>query len=232
MARLQAVMEQLRPYATTLQERAKILMTTLRELEAAEQAHAEERAEAELRARVGEITEAEWESSSKRAQRELAKIKENQEVVADELNQIREVLGGGEDDDENAPRRSTDFDELEFLKSVVGPAAAAAKPVVEPKQPTPGSSPVARPETPNSSSISKPVTPSTPANVVTAKAPPKPVEPPPRLVLSQAPSDNVLGVTTDEAVEKPRNLKCAECGTMNYASEWYCERCGAELAAI
>jgi hypothetical protein len=29
-----------------------------------------------------------------------------------------------------------------------------------------------------------------------------------------------------------KSLKCKECGTMNDPSEWYCERCGAELSAI
>jgi len=29
-----------------------------------------------------------------------------------------------------------------------------------------------------------------------------------------------------------KTLKCRECGTMNDPSEWYCERCGAELSAI
>jgi uncharacterized OB-fold protein len=32
--------------------------------------------------------------------------------------------------------------------------------------------------------------------------------------------------------EQPKTLKCAECGAMNYASEWYCERCGAELTVV
>jgi hypothetical protein len=34
----------------------------------------------------------------------------------------------------------------------------------------------------------------------------------------------------DAPVEK--TLKCRECGTMNLATEWYCEHCGAELAAL
>ena len=34
----------------------------------------------------------------------------------------------------------------------------------------------------------------------------------------------------DAAVDK--TLKCRECGTMNLATEWYCENCGAELAAM
>lgn len=29
-----------------------------------------------------------------------------------------------------------------------------------------------------------------------------------------------------------KTLKCGECGTFNRPTEWYCERCGAELAAV
>ena len=32
--------------------------------------------------------------------------------------------------------------------------------------------------------------------------------------------------------EQAKTLKCGECGAMNYATEWYCERCGAELSAL
>ncbi len=34
------------------------------------------------------------------------------------------------------------------------------------------------------------------------------------------------------AVDSAKTLRCSECGTMNYATEWYCERCGGELAVI
>jgi hypothetical protein len=30
----------------------------------------------------------------------------------------------------------------------------------------------------------------------------------------------------------PKTLKCGECGSLNRPTEWYCERCGAELAAV
>ncbi|HZK78605.1 MAG TPA: zinc ribbon domain-containing protein [Gemmatimonadaceae bacterium] len=33
---------------------------------------------------------------------------------------------------------------------------------------------------------------------------------------------------TDQA----KTLKCPECGTPNYPTEWYCERCGGELATM
>lgn len=32
--------------------------------------------------------------------------------------------------------------------------------------------------------------------------------------------------------EPKKTLKCRECGTMNLATEWYCENCGGELAAL
>jgi len=35
-----------------------------------------------------------------------------------------------------------------------------------------------------------------------------------------------------EPIDSVKTLRCAECGTMNYATEWYCERCGGELAVI
>jgi hypothetical protein len=36
----------------------------------------------------------------------------------------------------------------------------------------------------------------------------------------------------DENAPVEKTLKCKECGTMNVATEWYCENCGAELAAM
>ena len=32
--------------------------------------------------------------------------------------------------------------------------------------------------------------------------------------------------------DQAKTLQCQECGTMNYPTEWYCERCGGELAAM
>jgi hypothetical protein len=48
-------------------------------------------------------------------------------------------------------------------------------------------------------------------------------------------SSNISGnhpVVLDEAAsaQSHRTLKCAACSAMNFATEWYCERCGAELS--
>lgn len=36
----------------------------------------------------------------------------------------------------------------------------------------------------------------------------------------------------DSRPEVNKTLKCPECGTPNYPTEWYCERCGGELATM
>ena len=40
------------------------------------------------------------------------------------------------------------------------------------------------------------------------------------------------GAARKAAPTEERTLKCAECGAANRASEWYCERCGAELTEV
>lgn len=57
-----------------------------------------------------------------------------------------------------------------------------------------------------------------------AAAAPNP-RPAPAPTPSPFPGDNL-----DE--DAPKTLKCRECGTMNLPTEWYCENCGAELAAL
>jgi hypothetical protein len=44
--------------------------------------------------------------------------------------------------------------------------------------------------------------------------------------------DAVPSYLKESPPEQVKTLKCQECGTLNYPTEWYCERCGAELAAL
>jgi hypothetical protein len=57
-------------------------------------------------------------------------------------------------------------------------------------------------------------------------------ETPPLSGKRQAPGATPLTMKAIATAEQPKTLKCTECGAMNYATEWYCERCGAELAAL
>lgn len=58
----------------------------------------------------------------------------------------------------------------------------------------------------------------------------------PRSHSSASPADDEppgpLGRPTPRTSEAIKTLKCQECGTLNYPTEWYCERCGGELAAL
>jgi|GEM_PF-475115 len=47
-----------------------------------------------------------------------------------------------------------------------------------------------------------------------------------------ATTDSVPIYLRDVPTEQVKSLKCQECGSMNYPTEWYCERCGGELAAM
>lgn len=43
---------------------------------------------------------------------------------------------------------------------------------------------------------------------------------------------NPIVLRSQGGAERHKTLKCQECGTMNYPTEWYCERCGAELVSV
>jgi hypothetical protein len=68
----------------------------------------------------------------------------------------------------------------------------------------------------------------------TSAAVPRPAESsfstPPASADEEPPSP--LGRPTPRTSQAIKTLKCQECGTLNYPTEWYCERCGGELAAL
>lgn len=156
---------------------------------------------------------------------------------------------------------STTFDELAFLHSVVEPKPGAAggatrmpgepstrPPVVPPPPPPIRATPAARP------AVQPTVAPQQPAPVAAKPPAPAPasvpaaatVTPPEAALINTAGSaptteaprrrlDDSHAVPVflrDVPSEQVKTLKCAECGTMNFPTEWYCERCGGELAAM
>lgn len=57
---------------------------------------------------------------------------------------------------------------------------------------------------------------------------------PPPEPASDRPSTSSAETTKERPSQSggQKTLKCGECGTLNRPTEWYCERCGAELAAL
>ena len=242
LSRLQGVMEQLKSHTDSLQTHSAALNKKLVELSSAEESRLEERAEAELRAKVGEMTDAEWDMVSKKADKELAKLKQDQELIELDLDRIQgilEELSGGGSHRKSGAAPAPKVDEMEFLNSVVGtgprPAAAPPKPAGETAGRTSG--PAQSAATPAAGTPATPAAPpqaeaSSQAAPATSPAPSAPAESPPAAA-PPAPSTRLGKPTpTTGSIEVPKTLKCQECGTMNYPSEWYCEKCGAELTVV
>jgi len=145
------------------------------------------------------------------------------------------------------PKRQPGFDELEFLKSVTDvPKGGAAKSVNGPPGRTP--TPAGRP----SSSMPVVKADSTPGK---SSAPIERMQSPltgtfPGDASGSLPADHEQNKASEEATkaerepeevpaflrdvpqEQTKTLRCGDCSAMNFPTEWYCERCGAELAGM
>src|SRR5690606_14356265 len=53
-----------------------------------------------------------------------------------------------------------------------------------------------------------------------------------RSVVDGGNSESQATVRASAATDQQKTLRCTDCGTMNLPTEWYCERCGGELAAF
>lgn len=287
----------------------------------------EERIEGELRAEVGEFDPKDWQKKLTALNASIALAEKERDVRREVFERTRTLLAeargkleGGEQgaaiepapEGPSAPETATrpqlrhttaikgapNFDELEFLKSVVGRQSTPSKPIVEggsapapkplsdgPSAPTPRSTPAnvaaaagsapdtsasasagtsagaaadtvpggkaAEPPAPRASQqvdapaddaaveeekASRPENPEPSRGVVSAEPEPKPARKPAAKAApveeeeESAPSP--LGKPNPRNSQTIKSLKCQECGSMNYPTEWYCERCGGELAAL
>jgi hypothetical protein len=109
-----------------------------------------------------------------------------------------------------------------------GTAAAMRPPVSETTQ-APPPQPSANAPMPSPAAASEmPLEPVASAAAATASAASKPRS-------MKSPTGGVQAVRARTEGGRPdsaKTLKCPECGTANYPTEWYCERCGGELATM
>jgi hypothetical protein len=272
-AKLTDAVERLKANHEVLSAHAATLTGVLHKLEESERQIVDEHAETELRKQVGELTETEWELSSKKAESLLMKIKQQQQVAAADINRIREILAGVSATDSLA--KPAVVDELAFLKSVVGsagsgshiahaapappqsasaapPRPSVVRPMPPPSLPAPPTPPARRPSLIEPDPMSVPSAASSAATPVVGMKPvPRPTPPRESLVEKPLADVKINARNTDDAplassvpdgdiqlrpragaATQKKTLKCAECGTLNTPSEWYCERCGAELTQL
>lgn len=225
-ARLKAVNEELKIHA----EAAQTLVAQRREqqtdLVRKERAAAERLSEAELRHAVGEYDEAQWTQVHKDVIAELVSVREELQAVQAEIAQLEE------------------------LNTLVMPSRGGAGTMS-----TPRAGPPPRPPRPEPRDDAPPPSPRRQADelaflksVTEDEKGPSPkrasgaqyqpseltstsrggsgASPP---ISASSPATALPSAADGEAV---KILKCQECGTMNLPTEWYCEQCGAELAAL
>lgn len=186
---------------------------------------AERLEEAELRHAVGEYDEGQWRTVHAELMQALVKVREELKRVDDEIARLEDVVAlvsaepvpdeSQESPPLEAPKarapgkklagkkpRTEAFDELAFLRSVTEDESQGPAP----SRASGGMRAIPDP-------------------------PPAGVGPPP-VPGSEYRDPEHKKDTLPRAARSARSLKCGECGTMNLPTEWYCERCGAELAAL
>ena len=279
--RLAEVMERLGSRTGELHEMSRELRARIDRVQEEENRRRDERAEAELRATVGEFTTQEWNELRERTDSEIVRLGTEAAALRDELARLDALLRTAA-----TPHRSADnaavpesgagspaasppvpaaapppaspaatpeprpgsraFDELAFLQSVVDPkeasrraSAAASDPPAA--RPPAAPAPDTRTPTPAAPAASQPSSGGDGAAGGRATEPgrrmPTPSEAPPPVAPPLEPAinvqrDSVPSFLKDVPNEQVKTLRCQECGTMNYPTEWYCERCGGELAAM
>jgi hypothetical protein len=298
-ARLNTVLDQLAGRATELQETAGTLAERVAALYADETALRDERAEAELRASVGEFTDEHAREVIQRCDEAISSLGNERASVGAELGRVQEILAVAVRPP-TPPAGEASIVPIESLAPELVAAPPVPAPVVAPQATAPAPPPPAAPQ-PAQQPAQQPA-PSRPApagfdelaflnSVVDRPAPPQPameahagplaadpraeahtrreaaramvetmdVEAPapptpapsrrnaaPTPVLTSTPlvakegheanstltPGSIPAFLKDVPTEQIKTLKCQECGTMNDPTEWYCERCGGELAAM
>jgi hypothetical protein len=294
--RMRTVSADLAGRATEIEASMHFLRDRLGQVQQEEEATADERAEAELRAAVGEYTPDRWEEVRRIADENISRLSALRMELSGELSHLDSILAiaspgqgagmataterGGGDGGSGSPGRFPEsgpareymetsvqqptrpespiavtaqrpvkedsFDELAFLSSVVeteishlsmdpddlpavrGPQDGAADRSVRaapPSNASSGASKIGRSDTPM---ISESIHAASDGNEAVSRMGDEPA----RAVFDRKLSGSVPAYLKDVPKEASKSLKCQECGTMNYPTEWYCERCGGELAAL
>jgi len=252
--RLEQVIEQLRTHAALVAEQLATLRVRQDDLAHQEAKAQETLAEAELRHAVGEYEESEWERVRGGSERLLIDVREELARVSDEITRLGEVqaliAAAPEEPAEPEPapavaKVADDGDDWEPLISMAD----------TPVEPTPVAPPSAPRFTPRSGArTSEPVPPRTlpfpsraepsPDDLAFLKSMADEQPVPKRSSGSSSRVSDAGGKPSEDSsrltpgnerpsqAAAPKTLKCGECGTLNRPTEWYCERCGAELAAL
>jgi hypothetical protein len=210
-ARLQAVTEELKAHADAGRQLVAQRKEFFLELQKKEKAAAERLAETELRHAVGEYDESQWSQVHKDALAELLAVREELQEVTQDIEKLEELdsMVRAKPSPRIGPPPKPQVRPDERRKAAPAPVDELAflKSVTEDEKTAPS-----------------------PKRASGAQFQPAIPGDPPRSAPMSESLTPAAGINEDADVVK--TLKCRECGTMNLATEWYCESCGAELAAL
>ncbi len=255
-SRLAQVIAQLSTHGDLIASTLDGLRAQARELRQIRGEEEEIRAEAELRHTVGEYSDDEWqlvelESSGKidefdhelgRLSGEIRRLEEVQGLIAPEALSPPEPARTPPPETEMIPehfeiQNPSVLEELPALTLVREPEPP---PPPQPRPEAPRFVPRAGSTRPRESGPTRSI-PVSPAHAPSAAAAPQDELAFLRSVTIEAPTPRTAPQPAPNVVEREerslqaasvKTLKCAECGSLNRPTEWYCERCGAELAAL
>jgi hypothetical protein len=232
--RFREVSSKLAERAGELRESIDALTLKLEDVTHQETQQREARQEAELRAAVGEYTDKQWKEIGGAWDKELSRLGKEKSALDAQLAELNRIFGLS-------------------IKERQSAAAAMERPGSEDGSRAPISPVVPRPAIPEPPTLNPPSRVEQPASV-RAQVPPPAAPTQGRSPFDQfpvlrpggggaSPPSGTTAVATPPAVPKsgggqdPRSeqhktLKCPECGAANYPTEWYCERCGGELATM
>jgi hypothetical protein len=229
--RLREVSSKLAERAGELRESIDSLTVRLEEVSSQELQQREARQEAELRAAVGEYTDKQWKEIGGAWDKELSRLSKEKSALDAQLGELNRIFA-----------LSMKEKQAEVIASQIRPGSPdGTRPPVSPVVPRP-----AIPELPTlnaPSRVEQPVAsrPQTPSSAPSARSPfdqfpvlrpgSAPGTPPSSAAVATPPSVPKSG-GQDPRSEQHKTLKCPECGAANYPTEWYCERCGGELATM
>lgn len=260
-SRLTAVVRELQGYQEELRGSLTEVQARLAAARKEEKQATEELAEAELRYAVGEFGDGEWSEKKTAILDRLIGIRENLAQAEEEIGELEEVLRSiaapaiTQAEAEPEPASEPEIAELEELEE----PPARTPPKGPPGRITLGSDLGLRDLPSGKTSVppapKKDARPQTEAfgdelAFLKALSDDGGTPPPPPAVAAPArppaePKPAAAVPTKGERVSEPhavsrsrpsvinqRTLKCGECGAMNLPTEWYCDRCGAELASL
>ena len=232
-SRLREVSGKLAERAGELRESIDALTQKLEEITRQETQQREARQEAELRAAVGEYTDKQWKEIGGAWDKELSRLGKEKGALDAQLGELNRIfaLSIKEKQSAAAMERSASQDgtgspispvvprpAIPELPTLNPPSRVEQTPPPRAQAPAPAGSPASRSPFDEFPVLRPTGGASSPPSGTTAVATP--------------PSVPKSGGGQDPRSEQHKTLKCPECGAANYPTEWYCERCGGELATM